>query len=108
MAVDRYEKAAHNQSLFREVNERIEELAEQGPLESMDIMCECSALHCAETIQIEQDEYNAIREHPNRFPIRAGHESHDVERIVDRHASYIVVEKLNSGHAVAEARDPRD
>lgn len=106
--MDRYEKAAQNQSLFREVNERIEELAEQGPLGSMDIICECSDLNCAETIQIEHDEYNAIREHPNRFPIRAGHESHDVERVVDRHASYTVVEKLNSGRAVAEALDPRD
>ena len=51
--------------------------------------------------------YEAVRKHSARFIVRPAHESHDVEKIVERQASFLVVEKLSDAREVAEALDPR-
>jgi hypothetical protein len=101
---DRYQKAARNQSLFREVNERIDQLALGGEIE---FICECVDLECTETIVMTRPEYSAVRENPHGFPIKPGHEDDEIERVTDRRPRYIVVEKLSTGRLVAEALDPR-
>ena len=101
---DSYEKAARNQSLFREVNERIDQLALGGEIE---FVCECADLECSDTIVMTRSEYAAVRENPHGFPIKPGHEDPEIERVVDRHPRYLVVEKLSTGSLMAEALDPR-
>ena len=56
---------------------------------------------------LTRDEYEAIRQHPARFPVKPGHEDSEVERTVERYESYLVVEKLENGREVAEKLDPR-
>jgi hypothetical protein len=93
-------RAARNQSFFREVNERIEELASQwastGPF-----LCECLDTSCAETVSMPVDEYHQIRQDADCFFVLAGHEVADIEEVIARHDGYIVVRKLGAGAEVA-------
>lgn len=51
MATDRDRKLGLNEAMFREVNERIESLAETFGLQSpLDLVCECGSASCTEQI----------------------------------------------------------
>jgi hypothetical protein len=103
-------RAARHQSLFRDVNERIEELNEQFSriLPMGDWVCECADEECFEPIELTMDEYEAIREHPARFPVLPGHElTTDVEVVVETHERYLVVEKKGTARDVAIEHDKR-
>jgi hypothetical protein len=107
MAIDRNERAARNQSLFREVNERVVAL-EQGGLQevtgdgrAVHAVCECANAACHEPIVLDIAEYTAIRSSPLTFLIKAGHEWPDVERTVSQHDGYIVVEKVGDSGEIA-------
>jgi hypothetical protein len=101
--------AARNQSLFREVNERIEDLNEgRGTILPLgEWVCECADEACVGRMKLTVPEYEAIRQDGNRFPVLPGHEQLDVERVVERNERYLVVEKLGKGAAVAREHDPR-
>ena len=99
------ERAAKNQSLFREVNERIEELAPSASF--VEFICECANEECSELISLTREEYERIRGGPNRFFVIAGHDLRAVEEIVETTDRYVVVAKLGAGAPVAERLDPR-
>jgi len=102
-------RAAEHQSLFREVNERIQDLNEQFATTSAtgDWICECADETCFEPISLTVAEYEAIRAHSARFPVMHGHERPDVETVVEVHERYLVVEKLGYARNTAIAHDPR-
>ena len=60
-------RAARNQSIFREVNEKLEGLAEnfQAVSETAPFTCECADLGCIEMIDMTLSEYETIRKEPN-------------------------------------------
>jgi hypothetical protein len=92
------EKAARNQVVFREVNERIAELTGLMNETGFNLfICECSDPGCAESLEITTGEYEAVRRDGARFVIVNGHELPEVERVVDGNGRFIVVEK--TGHA---------
>lgn len=102
-------RAAQNQSLFREINERIESLNESFAFVEQvgEWICECADKSCAQTMKLTIAEYEAIRRHGNRFPILPGHEYLDVEHVVERHDRYLVVEKIGKAADFARRHDPR-
>lgn len=107
---DRHVKAARNQSLFRDINDRIVAITEADgvPKEELwDVICECADSACVETMSLTHAEYEAIRRIPTRFPVRPGHEETDVERVVERNARFHVVEKFGTSGKIAVARDRR-
>jgi hypothetical protein len=86
------ERLARNQAIFREVNERLREIA--NPAEgSTDYVCECSAVDCRDTIELEVSEYEAVRSMPNVFVIEPGHERLEVERVIEEKDRLMLVEK---------------
>jgi hypothetical protein len=101
---DQRRRAGKNQSLFREVNERIEELA-KGSFASF--ICECMNEGCDDRIELTVEEYESIRAHPNRFFIRVGHDAPEVETVVEATDRYVVVAKLGAGELVSVKLDPR-
>ena len=102
-------EAAKTQSLFRTVNERVEQLNEafDPVVPTGEWVCECLDLACVETILMPLDEYERIRSHPNKFFVLRGHDDPAVERIVDAGDAYVVVEKLGAGADFAVEHDPR-
>ena len=98
------QRVAMNEATFRRVNEAME--AGQDPDRLMSFVCECGRLGCSELIQLERDEYEAVRDNPRRFAIIDGHEIPETEEIVERHERYIVVEK--AGDPVSEIVERTD
>ena len=99
---DRGTQVGVNEALFREVNERIDDL--QGAIgrpETFEIVCECGDASCVERFRITAPEYDALRRDVHRFAVVPGHEVPGIERAVERHASYVVVEKTDPEAAEA-------
>ena len=102
---------AQNQSLFREVNERIKPLNDAFSFINRlnDFICECPVETCTAPIPMSVEDYEAVRATPDRFAVAPSdeHVGQAVERIVEKHDRYWVVEKVGHGREVAEHLDPR-
>ena len=109
----REERLAKNEALFREVNERVAEVAVnyievETSSDPVEFTCECGRADCAEPITMTVVEYEAVRAVPTRFAIVPMHEQPEVETVVERHPSYFVVEKRQEdAEEVARETDPR-
>jgi hypothetical protein len=102
-------RMAKNETVFRDVNERIEAgalPADTGKL--LAFCCECARLGCNQLVEVTIATYELVRASPRRFLLAVGHEFDDVEKVVSRGAGYIVVEKIGEAGRVAQALDPRD
>ena len=110
MSTDRVhqERAAQNQSLFREANERIEGLPNRPQAVYETFLCECCLDGCGKTISLTIEEYEGIRAHPARFAVLPGHVEWNVERVRgSADGRYEVVEKIERAAEVAAHLDPR-
>jgi hypothetical protein len=106
----REERIGLNEAVFREVNERIERLAETFDLrtQSLDLICECGDATCVERISMTHAEYQELRSDPHQFAVHPGHENPDVETVVARLKNYDIVRKNTGVPAqIAEQTDPR-
>jgi hypothetical protein len=102
------ERAAKNQVLFREVNERIADLSAPALVDDVRLfVCECSHEDCIDALEISATEYEAVRQEGARFLIVPGHEIDAIERVVTSNSRFAVVEKLAEARAVAVEHDPR-
>jgi len=102
------ERLAHNESVFRSINERIEAGAwPAAPSELVAFRCECAALGCNLLLEITLAEYEAVRADSRQFLVIPGHEVVAVEEVVRRAPGYVVVRKLGDAGEVAEETDAR-
>jgi hypothetical protein len=100
---------AKNEELFRNVNERIEEVSAGVPRAEplLEFLCECDRQGCDERFQAARDEYERVRAEPTHFIVRPGHEDPRVERVVSVTDRFVVVEKQGQAATDAERTDPR-
>lgn len=94
------ERLARNQTLFREVNERIETVA--GDNKAVEFVCECSSTDCVSTVELHLAEYERIRSNPTWFLIKPDHDVPQIERILFRNEGYALVEKLIAEESMEE------
>jgi hypothetical protein len=108
---ERQQRAARNQSLFREVNERVKDINDHfyvfTPLSEW--VCECANDDCVERIEMSAREYEHVRSDGARFFVSPSdqHVWPEVERVVERLANYWIVEKIELGAKIAIQQDPR-
>jgi hypothetical protein len=100
------DRLARNQALFREVNERLLELAEGYQDGSMEFVCECSQPDCTSTIVMDRADYEAVRREPTSFVIAPGHEILEVEEVITQHDGWMIVQKVTARDYAVET-DPR-
>lgn len=90
-------RLAENEVLFKAINKEVEgfmhDLGTQH-LVLVPFFCECSDMKCRERIELSAAEYERIHQTPKRFIVLNGHERPAIERVVARHDTYSVVEKL--------------
>ena len=104
----REERIGLNEALFRQINERIGDLSVTLEVPHLEIVCECGEIECTERFEIAQSAYEELRSDPTLFAIVPGHEQPDVEDVVERAGSYVVVRKHSGNPSkLADATDPR-
>src|SRR5581483_2357689 len=72
----RERRLAQNETLFRSVNERIEQAAKAGGVDEhvFRFLCECSNVDCNLQVPLTVPEYEMVREDPTQFVVAPGHD----------------------------------
>ena len=100
-------RIAKTESLFRDVNERIAESADEVGLPKAGLVCECADPDCGHPIEAALDDYERARSNGARFVIAPEHHVPEHEEVVDSGPGYRIVEKLRGVGAVARRLNPR-
>jgi hypothetical protein len=102
------ERAARNEVLFREANEKLGEKRQELDLHGRTpFVCECGDSTCTELVRLALEDYEHVRSHPTWFLIAAGHYA-DSARPVEDHGSYVIVEKFGVAGRIAEEENARE
>jgi hypothetical protein len=105
---ERARRIGLNEAVFREFNERLEEVGRGFDLRMLDLVCECGDAECTERIRMSVEEYEQLRTDPRQFAVVPSHEAPDIEDVVERKGDYDVVYKRAGGPAeLARETDPR-
>jgi hypothetical protein len=115
MDAERKQRLARNETVFREVNERIEELTREGGKSELpgatpdllDALCECGNRDCTELLRITISEYERVRQEPTHFLVAPGHAIPDIEEVVETEQQFQIVRKLAGEGDLARTTDPR-
>jgi hypothetical protein len=101
-------RAAENEAIFRDANERIEKRLSELTLEGgrAPFLCECEDMGCREMLRLTPAEYESVRADPRHFVIAPGHPT-EHGRIVERTDRFAVIEKVGGAGEIAEELDPR-
>jgi hypothetical protein len=101
-------RAAENEATFRELNEKLEQRAEELDLADTrtPYLCECDEERCTKVVLLARDEYEAVRAHPRTFVLVSGHQAPD-DRVRREDRDYVIVEKTGEKANIVEQRDPR-
>jgi hypothetical protein len=86
------------QTLFRQVNERVLEVnGTLGPTAQLtDFVCECRDPECSERLSLSVAQFEAVRSHAGWHVVRPGHVEPAVERTVEVHKGFSVVEPVET------------
>ena len=108
---DSLARQARNEALFREVNERIEQLGQGAQAWSPDgrveFFCECGEEGgCGQRVQVPLEVYERVRAQDDRFVVKPGHERPELERAVAWTDEYVIVDKIAAAEPFV-ANDPR-
>lgn len=100
------ERIGRNDSIFRQANEQISEIAEAVPVDDdlTPFICECADSACKDIILMPLAEYSEIRRDARLFLNVPGHEAsaQGWAQVIETHDSYVVVEKIGPAGEVAE------
>jgi hypothetical protein len=109
MANSRADRIARNESAFRALNESLQASVHGGRPENhlAGFVCECGDPDCDDTVRLDVPTYESVRRDARCFVILPGHESADVEDVVDGGAGYAVVRKRTEAAEIVERTDPR-
>jgi len=92
---------ARNEGLLRTVNQQIERLSTDLDDRSwttdgrIEFHCECGN-GCDARLRLSPEEYDRVHQERDRFVVAHGHESPEIEVVVERNERYAVVDKLPS------------
>jgi hypothetical protein len=106
----REHRLVDNETTFREINERIEQIAvsqKPGDEHEYEFLCECSNSDCTLRVVLTVDAYERVRAEPAQFVVALGHELPEIEEVVFRGPAYEVVRKFGEAAELAEEQDPR-
>jgi hypothetical protein len=109
MARRRIERIAHNESVFRALNESLEASLHRGRPDGdrAGFICECGDPACDEIVRVELPAYESVRANARLFVVLPGHEAPDVEDVVSDRDGYVVVRKHADVAKIVERTDPR-
>jgi len=105
---ERLERQARNEDMMRSVNDRIAALDKSAsewaaPDHQFECQCECGKTSgCEGRVLMTLAEYERVRRQRDRFAVVPGHETHDIEYIVERDERYVIVDKRDEVEHLVE------
>jgi hypothetical protein len=99
-----------NEVIFRQINEDVDGFLRDigmGRQDSAPFYCECSNMDCHMRIELSPAAYERIHKNPRQFIAIDGHEVPKIERVVKRHRTYNVIEKLENDMPSADQAEYR-
>jgi hypothetical protein len=106
--MDFAERAARNEEVFRDVNMRIEQGVKMHDVLGEALYhCECDNASCFEMVSLAGVDYERVAAERYQFVIAPGHEDPAIERVLERHESYSVVEKIGEARKQLERDHPQ-
>lgn len=99
-------RLAQNETIFRQVNEHVRAAEERVQYDYPSFICECSKIDCDQHISVPLVGYREVRESPAHFLVAVGHGDDRIEKVIESHDNYEVVEKVGPGRDVAEEKGP--
>jgi hypothetical protein len=102
---ERHERIAKNETAFRAANRAIEQAdQEEGarPDQPIEVLCECGRQGCDGMITLTVADYDAVHSQTDRFVVLRGHESPEIENVVEERAGYLVIDKFGEAEEIAE------
>ena len=103
----REKRMTRNEALFREVNERVQDHAEEGGAAVYEYFCECANIDCTFRARLTSAQYEAVRADPKQFVVLPQHFTPEVEVLVAENDSYWIVRKTGEAGEFVEKVDPR-
>ena len=101
---------AENETLFREVNERVDDTATHlGADEERthQYLCECANADCTFRVTLTHAQYTAVRADPKQFVVLPLHFTPEVETLITKNERYWLVRKTGEAGEYVEKLDPR-
>lgn len=98
-AVPRTARRAHNQALFRQVNDYIAAAnlrLDPDTAAEAEFICECDQLGCSQLLRLPLRDYALVRSATTMFVVLPGHEDLDHERVVADRGGCLIV-RTNPG-----------
>ena len=101
------ERAARNEVLFREANEKLREKRLEVDADGLTpFLCECSNPACTEVLRLSMREYENARSKPTWFITAVDHENE--HNRIEQHPRYMIVEKAGTAGRIADEENPRE
>jgi hypothetical protein len=108
---ERERRMTENETLFREVNERVEDAVarfhDAGETRTAEYFCECANPDCTFQISLTHAEYVDVRADPRQFVVLPLHFTPEVETLVSKSEGYWLVRKTGEAGEYAEKLDPQ-
>jgi hypothetical protein len=101
----RLERIAKNEEVFRAANRELEQAEKDlGPAADgmLEVLCECGREGCNGVLKLTMSDYNAVHSQEDRFVVLPGHQSDEIERVVEDRGDYVVVDKFGEAEEIVE------
>jgi hypothetical protein len=101
----RHERIAKNEVVMRAANREIQHAEEEvgnGSQGRFEVLCECGREDCDGMLSLTIAEYEEIHREHDRFVVLPGHNSPQIERVVEERGGYLVVDKFGEAEQIAE------
>jgi hypothetical protein len=107
----RHERIARNEAMYRAVNRELEKASKEAaggaPDDQLEILCECGEPSCNTKLTLTTGEYDEAHRQLDRFIVAIEHEDPNIERVVMRRDSYLVVDKIGEAERISLAEEQR-
>jgi hypothetical protein len=107
---ERERRMTENETLFREVNERVDDAAAHfvgADEDTTEYFCECANADCTFHITLTHPQYASVRADPTQFVVLPLHFTPEVETLVTKNEGYWLVRKTGEAGEFVEKLDPR-
>jgi hypothetical protein len=102
---ERLERIAKNEAVFRATNRELQAAQQEvdgGADQPLEVLCECGRQGCSGVITLTIVEFERVHSEDDRFVVLRGHESPEIERVVEERGDYLVVDKFGEAEDIAE------